>query len=281
MNYTANDNPVFFKKFLGQNIADKSLYQYTYLQNQLEEVLNGNQNIYSDSLVNVNENDPTKWILIINTDSFVSFYGSNWSTEQIKEVLQTFDFRTEDHSFICGTEKLILEVLLAARIKEYEIGKRRIFYKTSLIKKFNYSDYNIQRPDFNIVSELARMLQMYYHEEYQGKNDKTIEDMYMRINDLILSNEIFIIKDPSDQHIISFCSIKDSNPGILFTNQPYRNQGYGQILLSYCSNLLLVENEVIYLMTDADLPESNVLSQKIGFTPFYEYITIDTIPGQF
>ncbi|MBP2615822.1 GNAT family N-acetyltransferase [Chryseobacterium jejuense] len=276
MNYIANDNPSFFRDFLNQNFADKSLYQYTYLQNQLESVLNGYEQIYSDSLVNVDNNDPSKWIIIVNTDRLVSIYGSNWDANQINEILVAFDFDIENHSFISGTSKLILEILDKAKIKDYQIGKKRSFYKSSSVKEFDYSTYNIQRPGFERVPELAKMLQMYYHEEYKGNNDKTIQDMYMRINDLILSDEIFTINDITDNSIISFCSIKDSSPGILFTNKSSRNKGYGQILLSYCSNLLLNQQKTIYLMTDADILESNILCQKIGFEKFYDYISIDT-----
>jgi len=275
MNYIAGNNPSFFRDFIDQNIADKSLYQYNFLQNQLESVLDGHEQIYSDSLVNVNPDDGSKWIIIVNTDRLVSVYGSNWDESQVDEILTAFDFTAKEHSLISGTSRLVLELLDKAKLKDCEIGKRRFFYRSSSIKKINYQVYNIEIPGFEKVSELAKMLQLYYHEEYKGANDKSIEDMYMRINELILSNQIFVIKETENGNIISFCSIKDSSPGILFTKPQYRNRGYGQILLSYCSNLLLAEKEYIYLMTDADIIESNVLCEKIGFENFYEFISID------
>lgn len=41
MNYTALKEPTIFKKFLDDNISDKNLYEFTFLQNQLESVLSG------------------------------------------------------------------------------------------------------------------------------------------------------------------------------------------------------------------------------------------------
>lgn len=276
MNYTALKEPTIFKKFLDDYISDKNLYEYTYLQNQLESVLAGYQNIYSDSLVNINNQNAKSWILIINSDSFVSVYGKDWTQSQITEVIHDFDFTDETHSFVMGEKKLLLEILVNSNISDFEIGKERFFYRTKKVKSFQFDNYEIKKPTLDNIAELASMLQMYYHEEYKGENEKTIEDMYLRINDLILSGEIFIITDNTNkQEIISFCTIKDSSPGILFTKQNYRNRKFGQILLSYCANKLLEENDEIFLMTDSNVLESNKVCENLGFIKFYEYISIN------
>lgn len=171
--------------------------------------------------------------MIVNTDSFVSVYAKNWNQFQIDEVIQDFDFNDESHSFVMGDKNLLLEILSKCDINNYEIGKNRNFYRTKNVKKFEFDNYEIIKPTLDNVSKLAPMLQMYYHEEYKGENDKSLEDMYSRIKDLILSNEIFIINDTGNQEIISFCTIKDYSPGILFTDKNYRNKKFGQILLSY------------------------------------------------
>jgi hypothetical protein len=276
MNYTALKESTIFKEFLDNNISDKNLYQYTYLQNQLESVISGFQNIYSDSLVNIDNQNSNSWILIVNTDSFVSVYGKNWTQSQIIEILQDFDFTDESHSFVMGDKNLILEILGKSEISDFIIGKERNFYRTKKVKSFEFGNYEIKKPSFDNVAELASMLQIYYHEEYKGENDKTIEDMYLRINDLILSDEIFIITDASNkQEIISLCTIKDSSPGILFTKQNYRNRKFGQILLSYTSNKLLEINDEIFLMTDSNVIESNKVCENLGFAKFYEYVSIN------
>ena len=214
--------------------------------------------------------------MIVNTDSFVSAYGKNWTQSQITEVREDFDFTDEAHSFVMGEKKLLLEIMANSNISNFKIGKERIFYRTKKVKSFEFDNYEIRKPTFDNVAELASMLQMYYHEEYKAENDKAIQDMYLRINDLILSDEIFIINDNTNkQEIISFCTIKDSSPGILFTKQNYRNRKFGQILLSYCSNKLLEENDEIFLMTDANVLESNKICENLGFIKFYEYISIN------
>lgn len=275
MNYTALKEPAIFKKFLDDNISDKNLYEFTYLQNQLESVLSGYQNIYSDSLVNIDNQNSESWILIVNTDSFVSVYGKNWTNFQIGEIIQDFDFKDESHSFVMGEKHLLLEILAQCGINNYHIGKDRNFYRARNVKTFEFDNYDIKEPTFDNVAELASMLQMYYYEEYKGANDKTLADMYLRINDLILSNEIFIITDANNQEIMSLCTIKDSSPGILFTKQNYRNKKFGQILLSYCSNKLLEENDEIFIMTDSKVLESNKVCENLGFVRFYEYVSID------
>lgn len=120
------------------------------------------------------------------------------------------------------------------------------------------------------------MLQSYYQEEYKGANDKSIQEMYGRIYDLIMSGNIFILFDELVSHeIIAFCTIKDTNPGILYTKPIYRNRGYGRVLLNYIVEMLLKENEMIFLMTDANVLSSNKLCENLGFENFYEYISVE------
>ena len=70
---------------------------------------------------------------------------------------------------------------------------------------------------------------------------------------------------------LSFCTIINPDIGILFTSPTHRNNGFGKILLSYCSQLLLNYNDEIYLMTDKNKVSSNSACQRVGFEPFFNY----------
>jgi len=273
MNYSAGENPILFRNFLEQNISGDK-YEYTFVNNQIESVLAGYDQIYSDSFVNICEKNPKSWILVVNTDKFVSVYGENYTEEQITESLKVFDFADENHTFLSGSKDLLLKIVDFAAEGKYKLEKSRYFYRLSQAKKMDYSTYQIVIPDFENVLELAEMLQMYYHEEYNGDNDKTLDQMYKKINELLLTNSIVVLTDPKSEKIISLCTVKDSSPGILFTKSTFRNKGFGKVLLNFCSEQLLKENEIIYVMTDANVLSSNRVMEDLGFEKFYEYINV-------
>ncbi len=124
---------------------------------------------------------------------------------------------------------------------------------------------------FKELNELAVMLQEYYHEEYNGINDKTIEEMQHRIFQVIHTKKIYVLLDTNEK-LLSFCTIINPDIGILFTKRQYRNKGYGKIILSYCSNFLQQKNGMVYLMTDIDKLESNIVCEAVGFKPYYKYV---------
>ena len=114
------------------------------------------------------------------------------------------------------------------------------------------------------------MLQSYYHEEYGGENDKSIEHTKKEINYLIQIDKIFTLKNLSGE-LLSFCSIINPDIGILFTKKTFRRKGYGKIILSFCSNQLLKENEEVYIMTDKNHLYSNKACTSLGFSPLFKY----------
>ena len=114
------------------------------------------------------------------------------------------------------------------------------------------------------------MLQEYYQEEYDGSNDKTIEEMRRRIISVIQTEKIYVLLDKYET-LLSFCTIIDPDIGILFTNRVHRRKGYGKIILSYCSQLLQQKNDTVYVMTDGNKIESNIVCKAVGFEPYFNY----------
>ena len=198
-------------------------------------------------------------------------YGDNWTQNQLIEINEIFDFNKYSNLRLAGDNDLIDALIKFYKPSNFEIEKRRLFYKAREIQRYENSELKIRLGKQKEINELAFMLQEYYNEEYDGKNDKRIDEMRGRISTLILTKKIYVLLN-MNSIIVSFCSIINPDIGILFTKKQYRKLGYGKIILSYCSNLLLKKNETIYLMTDRDKIESNKVCERVGFVPYYEYI---------
>jgi predicted GNAT family acetyltransferase len=58
----------------------------------------------------------------------------------------------------------------------------------------------------------------------------------------------------------------------MFTKRAHRKKGYGKIILAHCSKLILEKNETVYVMTDRDKIESNIVCEAVGFKPYYNHV---------
>ncbi|BDS10979.1 GNAT family N-acetyltransferase [Aureispira anguillae] len=260
MNILVKENKEKFNDFLYEKI-DLRQFQYKYLRSYLQ---NKNNKLYDSSLININEDS---WILILDGD-YLLVYGENWSREQFLEIKELIDWKSSNNFQVAGNSELIFDLIDFWGISNYKIEKERIFYKSNNINK--YSSKNIHKAKFAEQDELANMLKLYYHEEYKGKYDKPINECRKDIFKWIKDGKIYALKNSTGK-ILSFCTVLNPDIGILFTKQKYRNQGNGKILLSYCANILLRKNNEIYIMTDKNEKASNIVCEKIGFNPFYNY----------
>jgi predicted GNAT family acetyltransferase len=172
---------------------------------------------------------------------------------------------------LCGDDEIIEKLIAFNQPKNLEIKKKRIFYKSNEIRIFNAHKLKIQNGSLNNLNELSVMLQEYYHEEYNGLNEKTIEEMQQLIISSIQAKKIFVLFDDSE-NLVSFCTIIDPDIGIMFTKRAHRKKGYGKIILAHCSKLILEKNETVYVMTDRDKIESNIVCEAVGFKPYYNHV---------
>lgn len=265
MNLTPKDNPEAFNRFLFEKI-DLELYQHKFLNDCVDKARNGQKPIYDLSIINTSSSG---WILIIHSEMLL-VYGYNWSTDQIQEISEVFDLNIYTNYTIAGDDELIDELIKFYEPKNYEIEKRRLFYRATKINIFNNENLKIRLGALSDLDELAVMLQEYYHEEYNGLNDKVIEEMQQRIFSLIQTNNIYVLLKMNGE-LSSFCTVIDPDIGILFTKKECRNKGYGKVILSYCSSILQQKNDIVYLMTDRDKIESNIVCEAVGFTRYYKY----------
>lgn len=270
MNISLQHNPLEFENFLFKSI-NLELYKFKYLYNYIRAVKENYNVLYNSSLINFSENG---WILILHGDILL-IYGENWSAKQLEEIKASFVLNEFKNYTIAGDAELLNQLLQLYQIPRI-IQKERIFYRSRLVQDFTFDGLIIELGNQNDLVELAQMLQQYYHEEYKGMNDKSINEMISRVEILLERKSIFVLKR-HDNSILSLCTINNPDIGILFTHMNERKKGYGKSLLSYCSKLLLNSNQEVYLMTDKNELPSNLTCKKVGYEPifFYQQILIN------
>jgi len=266
MNLTPQNNPKEFENFLFQKINLK-LFHYKFLFDYIEAALTGQKKLYDKSVINISDKG---WIVILHGEILL-IYGENWNSDQFIEISEIVDLNHFKNFSIIGDSKLTNSLLAFYKIDRVEILKERVLYQTQVINEVTVNNFEIVPGDIAHQDELAEMLQNYYHEEYNGKNDKSIEDMQMRIIQVIATGKIFVLKNKQNQ-ILSFCTIIDPDIGILFTKPQFRNQGNGRKLLAHCSNLLLKKNKEVFVMTDKNEIASNKTCISIGFVKYFENV---------
>lgn len=269
MNINPQNHKVEFNRFLLEEI-DLSIYKHKYLNDYVNKLMSGNTFIYETSLLNRTDDG---WIIIIHSDHLL-IYGHNWTVDQFREIKEVFNLNAFKNYTVTGEDELINELVRFYNPRNYHIMKRRQLYQANNINIYENELMNINLADETQIDELATMMQDYYHEEYNGLNDKTFADMQNRIISLVNLEKIYILKS-SNNELVSFCTIVDPDIGILFTKREYRNKGFGKLILSYCANQLQIKNGIVYLMTDLDMVESNKVCQQVGFTSYYRYLMVE------
>jgi hypothetical protein len=204
----------------------------------LQAAITGTKKLYDKTILNIAPDGG--WILILHGEALF-IYGENWNTDQFDEIRKIIDLNQFNNYTIIGNTELIDSLLKFYKVTNICVTKDRIFYRTSMIAKFENQSLKIAIGNISELNELSSMLQQYYHEEYKGENDKSIEEMQRRTLQVINARKIVVLKNTNDQ-ILGFCTIIDPDIGILFTKTEHRKLGYGKILLSYCSSQLFKKN---------------------------------------
>jgi hypothetical protein len=263
MNITIKQNEFF--EFLDNNL-DLTKYEYKFLRDEIQLVRTGRKSVHEDSFFNVQGDS---WILVIHVESLL-VYGNNWSTDQFEEIKQFFDLNKFTNYLIAGEAKLIASLTAFFKVNNLRIEKDRLFYRTNKIEEIKVKNTQIRLANHTASDDLSEMLKTYYHEEYNGENDKSLSEMRGRIEGLIFTRSIYILRTPSNE-IASFCTIIDPDIGILFTKVKHRNLGYAKEILTYCADILLRKNGHVFLMTDKSKIESNRTCQSAGFQKYFDF----------
>lgn len=267
MNISITQTETFWQYFY--DLIDLNLYQHKFLREDFKQAKSGNQTLYDRTFLNVQGNS---WILMLELES-IHIYGQNWSIQQVDEFLKNFDASTFENRFVCGETRLLFEIFRRANTTNYEQFIDRIFYVKSKLNAINQQEETIRLARIEEVPVLGRMLQQFYHEEYEGKNDKLIEEMECRMIAEVERESVYVHLT-SENVISSFCTINNPDIGILYTNPVHRRKGYAKKILSFCTEQLFLENQEAHLMTMRNKVESNSTAQSIGYTPYFEFCCV-------
>jgi hypothetical protein len=273
MNITPKDNPEEFNRFLLEKVGMK-LFENKFLSDYIEKARSGELRLYDASLLNISGKS---WILILHGEVLL-VYGKNWKVEQFSEIKEIFELNSYTNYSLTGNSELIYDLIDFFKVDNHTIEKERIFYRTKRIIDFDSKGVTIELGQMPDATELSEMLQKYYHEEYNGQNDKPIDEMFRRIFGLIQTNSIYVLKNNTGE-ICSFCTIINPDIGILFTKSKFRGNGFGKLIISFCSKLLLEENDEVFVMTDKAKVASNIVCEKVGFIPYFNYTSTEINNG--
>ncbi len=273
MNIKPKDNPEEFNRFLLEE-AGIELFENKFLSDYIKRASNGELKLYDASLLNISDDS---WILILHGDVLL-IYGKNWKVDQFSEIKEIFELNSYTNYSLTGNSELIYALIAFFKVDNHTVEKERIFYRTTKITNFDSKNITIELGEIPDVTELSGMLQQYYHEEYNGQNDKPLDEMVQRIFSLIQTNSIYVLKNSAGK-ICSFCTIINPDIGILFTKSEFRGNGFGKLIISFCSKLLLEENDEVFVMTDRAKVASNIVCKKVGFIPYFNYTITEINKG--
>lgn len=267
MKITIKEQPEFQQIF--NQYVELNNFEYKFLKHYLDQVIESEKIIYETSYLYFNEDS---WILLLHGE-MLYIYGEKWNDELINEFSKSIDLSQFTNFEVVGNSALIQNLIERFKIKNRKIIKERTFYKTSTINDVKINEnYKIRNAKIEEENEIALMLQKYYEEEYNGQNNKTIEEMKAKAKQLINFNNIYLLLD--NNKIVGFCTLINPDVGILFTKVEERSKGYGKVILSYCAKKLLNYNQQIYLMTDKASNASNIVVRNVGFKEYFAHLHI-------
>lgn len=272
-NFTNELNAGFVQAI--QNLNQFQALDFYYIIEAYDRVMSG-QNNYYDAWVYENDN---KWCVGFWIDGNYLFNSKNLDESDLIFVNERICFSTfkTDGFHFAGNTDFINSISEINTDFELEIFKERYFYAANKIdiqieKEFKYHIDLLNKDD---IEKTSILYQRYYNEEYNGRNDKSLEEVKLNLNYLISENLIYKLEIESE--IVGFCtkmsflSDKPNMIGTIFIDEQFRNRKYAQLLLSEVCKELLKYNEEIYLMTTQENISSNKMVENLGFVKQYEH----------
>lgn len=224
-------------------------------------------------------NELKSWAVGLRVDGMYLIYANDESDVIISQIHKRI---TDEVEYLSGFHftgtKVILDKLFEKANFNYEIYKERCFY-TLTEKRENFKtdiqNFIVRKSTINDLSTIAKMNSSFNTEEWNGKNNRSAEEFEPVIRENINEGKFFIIEDNNE--IVGFCSTMNylsktiDMIGTIYIDTNHRNKKLGTILLSFVVDILLIEANEIYLMTDKQSLPSNKMVQNIGFEKNYEY----------
>lgn len=259
-----------FQDFLEENIP-REKFEFKYLVSLLDLIF-----IYRKIRVNINSfiiQDEDEWILFIETDKQLFMYESSQNQVLRNHFLESVNLANHIGKEIMGTYELVTFIVEAQNIS-HVIIKDRNFLTTNKLIPIDYT-WNIERAREMDLNEIVTLHQRYYEDEYNNTRNKSSEELLDSIATQIQEERIFIVRGEGE--IVSFCSIAATEIGIMYTLNDQRGRGLAQQLLNFCTNKLLENQEIVYVMTDMYNAAANRVCEKSGFKTFYKHSNIELL----
>lgn len=205
------------------------------------------------------------------------FNSNNLTKEDIKYIIERIDFnyfKIDGFHFI-GNTHFIDKLSDFDSNFTFESFKERFFYSLKKIKLNSKFSKEVNLASTEDIQEIAILYQQYYHEEYNGKNDKEIDTTLEIVEKLQSQKLIYGLKE--DNKIIGFCtimsflSLRPNMVGTIFIDINFRQNGNGRNLLSFVASILIDQNSELFLVTTKENIVSNQMVESIGFKMQYEH----------
>lgn len=260
-----------FINYLEGLVGDQH-FQHFYL---VKHVLSVNsRNIIPSKVLTIGNEE--HWIVVFCAEGQFHIYGNNWVDSQLLKFLDSVDFsEIPDDYFFSGNRFLIEYLMTNNESVEFITFKNREFYETK--KKLSTSEKEDLKIGFCTMEDLDEVSEMncsFFEEEYNGENNKDLDEMKADMISHILDKKFFVAK--ADNELVGFCIIMDtvfdnSMIGTIYIKPKYRSKGYGLALLHNTTDFVLTENLKCWLMTDeANIPSNNMVL-KIGYARIFQY----------
>jgi RimJ/RimL family protein N-acetyltransferase len=271
--------------------------EYDYLNDsflhEMERLSNNNLNIYYliHAYFSVNrggENfydawifeELNSWAIGVRIDGMYLIYGNSCDDLIISKIHERINNNEVEYLsgfHFCGT-KVILDKLFIKANFNFEVYKERYYYtltKKNFIPINSVQNILIRKSVISDLQVIAKMNSDFNTEEWNGKNNRSVEDFEALIRENVRSGKFFLVE--FNNEVVGFCSVMnflskvDNMIGTVYICDNYRNKNLGTHLLSSVLKNQLDHAEEIYLMTDRQNLPSNKMVENLGFEKNYEY----------
>jgi hypothetical protein len=270
-NYTEKLNSNFIEEI--QNLNQFRTLDFYYIIEAYGRVMAGYSHSYDAWIYRNNES----WCVGFWISGNYLFNSNDLIDSDLHVVNERINFSVfnQDGFHFAGNTSLIDSLAELNDSFSLERFKERYFYVANKINFENEFDAKISLLAEDDIKDVAILYQQYYVEEYNGTNNKSIDEVISSITSLVLRSLLYklVIKN----EIIGFCtkmSFLSESPnmiGTIFIKDSHRNKKFAQYFLSKISNDMLTTNQEIYLMTTKENVASNKMVENIGYFKVYEH----------
>ena len=256
-----------------ENLNGYNEFNFYYIINAFGRVMSNHSEFFNCWIYEVDD----RWCVGFWISGNYLLNSRNLTKKDIDLVNRKVDFSQFgiDGFHFAGDTEIIEQLAKINSSFSLEPFKERYFYNLNSLKlqsKFTNEVSAVSKED---VQEIAILYQQYFHEEYNGKNDKDLQFMEDKVESLYSRKLIF--KLTLGKKIIGFCTImsflkqQPNMIGTIFIDRNNRNSGNGRHLLSNIIDKIRVGNNEILLMTTKESSASNKMVESVGFEKQYEH----------